>query len=125
MELINKSKKILVLDKNNRMQQVIDEVMKYGEWETATVYDSGAVLNKAKDYHPDVIILDYALIDNDCTVVCQDIKEDAELQAVPIFIVTSYKTKKAQAHYFKCDALFIKPSDMEVLASRMDYLLAS
>lgn len=125
MELMNKHKRILVLDKNNRMQPVVNKVMKYGDWETSTVYDSGVVFDQAKNYHPDVIILDYSLIDNDCAEVCQDFKDDLELQSVPIFIVTSYRTKKAKAHYFNCDALFIKPLDMEVLASRMDYLLAS
>lgn len=125
MELIGNRKKILVLDKNGRMQSVVDEVMKYGEWETLAVYDSAAVYDRAKAYHPDVVILDYMLIDEDCAALCQDFKDDAELSLIPLFIVTGYNTRKARRYYYSCDALFIKPLDMEVLASRMDYLLAS
>ena len=125
MELLGKQKRILVLDKDNRILSVVDEIMNYGDWDVRTTYDPYAVFDIAKIYHPDLIILDYLLLDNDCALICQDFKEDAELQAVPIIIVTAYKTKKANEDSFKCDALFIKPLDMEVLASRIEYLMAS
>lgn len=125
MELINKQKRILVLDKDNRILSVVDEIMQYGDWDVSITYDPYAVFDKAKDYHPDLIILDYLLLDNDCALICQDFKEDAELNNVPVIVVTAYKTRKANPDFFKCDALFIKPLDMTVLASRMEYLMAS
>lgn len=125
MEPIKEQKRVLVLDKDSRMQPVVDELLQHGRWETLTVYDSGSVFEKARTYQPDLILLDYLLLDNDCEAVCQDFKEDPELKAIPIIIITAYRTKRAQANYFNCDALFIKPLDMQVLASRMDYLLAS
>lgn len=57
-------------------------------------------------------------------VICRNLKNDVQLSDIPLIVVTAYKTKKAKADCFKCDALFIKPLDMEVLASRMD-LIAS
>jgi DNA-binding response OmpR family regulator len=125
MELIDKQKRILVLDKDNRILSVVDEIMCYGDWDVAMTYDPYAVYDKAKTYKPDLIILDYLLLDNDCATICQDFKDDAELNNVPIIVVTAYKTRKASADFFKCDALFIKPLDMTVLASRMEYLMAS
>jgi len=125
MEIMDKQKRILVLDKNNRIQSVVDEMLYYADWQVAVTYDPNSVYDKAKTYQPDLIILDYLLLDNDCAVICQDFKDDAELQSVPIIVVTNYKTKKARADFFKCDALFIKPLDMTVLASRMEYLMAS
>ena len=125
MELLSKQKKVLVLDKDNHILSVVDEMMQYGDWNISTTYDPYSVFDNAKVYRPDIIILDYLLLDKDCELICQDFKADSELQNVPIIIVTAYKTKKASADYFKCDALFIKPLDMQVLASRMDYLMAS
>lgn len=125
MELANKQKRILVLDKDNRMVSVVDEMMNYGDWDVSTTYDPYSVYHMAQTYKPDLIILDYLLLDNDCALICQDIKDDANLHDTPIIVVTAYKTRKARADYYKCDALFIKPLDMEVLASRMDYLIAS
>ena len=125
MELLNKQKRILVLDKDSRILSVVDEILCYGNWDVSITYDPYAVFDIAKTYRPDLIILDYLLLDNDCALICEDFKNDAGLQNIPIIIVTTYKTKKAKADFYKCDALFIKPLDMEVLASRMDYLIAS
>jgi DNA-binding response OmpR family regulator len=125
MELLNRQKRILVLDKDNRILSVVDEIMNYGDWEVRTIYDPNSVYDMAQSYQPDLIILDYLLLDNDCEIICQDFRSDMSLSAVPIIIVTAYKTKKVNADSFKCDALFIKPLDMQVLASRMEYLMAS
>jgi DNA-binding response OmpR family regulator len=125
MEMIDKKKRILVLDKDNRILSVVDEVMQYGNWDVSITYDPYAVFNIAKNYQPDLIILDYLLLDNDCALICQDFKDDAQLHDVPVIVVTAYKTRKANPDYFKCDALFIRPLDMTVLASRMEYLMAS
>jgi len=125
MELLNKQKRILVLDKDNRIRSVVDEMLLYGDWDVSVIYDPYSVYDKAQTYRPDLIILDYLLLDNDCATICQDFKDDVDLQAIPIIVVTAYKTRKANADFFKCDALFIKPLDMTVLASRMEYLMAS
>lgn len=125
METLNKQKQILVLDKDNRILSVVDEIRCYGDWDVSITYDPYAVFDKAKNCRPDLIILDYLLLDNDCALICRDFKDDDELRSVPIIIVTAYKTRKANPDYFKCDAIFIKPLDMGLFASRMDYLLAS
>lgn len=125
MESLFKQKRILVLDKDNRILSVVDEIMRFGDYDVSITYDPYAIFDMAKTYQPDLIILDYLLIDQDCALICQDFKDDKELKDVPIIIVTAYKTKKANSDFYKCDALFIKPLDMQVLASRMDYLMAS
>jgi two-component system cell cycle response regulator DivK len=125
MKTTANKKKILILDKNSRMLSVIDDIMYYGDFDVHLTYDPNAVYDKAKLIHPDLIILEYLLLDMDCALVCQDFKEDEQLKGVPIIVVTAFKTKKAQQESYKCDALFVKPLDMELLASRMQYLMAS
>jgi len=125
MELLSTRKKILVLDKDSRMLPVVDDIMNYGDFDIHILYDTNAVYDKARQIHPDLIILDYLLLDNDCAMICQDFKNDIQLEAIPIIIVTAFNTKKVTADSYKCDALFVKPLDMNVLASRIDYLMAS
>ena len=125
MELLSSRKRILVLDKNSRMSSIIDEIMLYGDFDICTVYDPSVVSDKAKMIKPDLIMLDYLLLDDDCVMVCQDLKEDEDLKDVPVIVVTAYRTKKVLSNAYKCDALFVKPLDMNVLASRIDYLMAS
>jgi DNA-binding response OmpR family regulator len=125
MKTAGNKKTILVLDKNSRMLPVIDDIMYYGDFNVHLTYDPNAIYDKAKVINPDLIILDYLLLDADCELVCRDFKDDEQLCNVPIIIVTAFKTKKSQADSYKCDALFVKPLDMEVLASRIEYLMAS
>jgi len=125
MELISKQKKILLLDNGGRMSSVVDEILFYGDFDVHTVYDSDAICEKAMQIKPDLIILDYLLLNNDCEMICQDLKDENLLKDIPVIIVSAYRSKKVQSDAYKCDALFLKPMDMEVLASRIDYLIAS
>jgi response regulator RpfG family c-di-GMP phosphodiesterase len=57
--------------------------------------------------------------------VCNDLKEEAQLSNIPVIVVSAYRSRKVRSDAYKCDALFVKPMDMEVLASHIDYLMAS
>lgn len=125
MEFTGAKKNILVLDKGSRVLTVVDEILFYGDYDLHIIYDPNSVYDKAKSMNPDLIILDYLLLDKDCEEVIKDLKDDDELKDVPVIVVTAYRSKKAIADSYKCDALFVKPMDMDVLASRIEYLMAS
>ena len=109
MNAFNDKKYILVLDKDNRILSVVDDLMHLGNFEVHITYDPNAVYDSAKAMKPDLVILDYLLLNNECQEICRDFKEDADLQSVPIIVVTSYKSKKILAEAYKCEALFVKP----------------
>lgn len=125
MNALQEKKHILVLDKDNRILSVVDDLMHLGNFEVHVTYDPNAIYDSAKSLKPDLVILDYLLLNNECQEICQDFKEDLELTGVPIIVVTSYKSKKIRAEAYKCEALFVKPLDLSLFASRMDYLMAS
>jgi DNA-binding response OmpR family regulator len=125
MELLSSRKRILVLDKNSRMSSVVDEIMFYGDFDVCTIYDPLDVANRAKTLKPNLILLDYLLLDDDCVLICQDLKDDEGLKDVPVIVITAYRSKKVLSNAYKCEALFVKPLDMNVLASRINYLMAS
>jgi len=125
MKTAKKNKRILILDKGSRLMDAVDDLLSTGGWDLSVTFDAEGVYDVAKRYHPDLIVLDYLLLDNDCALVCKDFQDDPELSTVPIIIVTAYKNKKVKAEAYKCDALFVKPLDLELLVSRVDYLMAS
>jgi DNA-binding response OmpR family regulator len=125
MEITSKQKRILVLDNGGRMLSVVNEIMYYGDFDIHIIYDQDVICDKAKAMRPDLIILDYLLLNNDCEQVCNDLKEEKGLENIPVIVVSTYRSKKVCSAAYRCDALFLKPMDMEVLASRIDYLMAS
>ncbi len=125
MEVLVRQKRILILNNGGIMLSVVNEIMKYGDFDVHAVYDPGAVYDEAKLIRPDLVILDYLLLNNECALVCNAINADEQLKNIPVIVVTSYKNKKVRAEAYKCDAIFLKPLDMELFAPRIDYLMAS
>jgi len=118
MELLAKQKRILILDNSGSMLSVVNEIMQYGDFDIHTIYDPNAVYDKASLINPDLIILDYLLLRNDCELICRDIKRDDHLKNIPVIVVTVYKNKKTRSDAYKCDAIFLKPIDMQLFAPR-------
>ena len=52
MELLGRQRRVLVLDKDNRIASVVDEMMWYGDWDVVVTYDPNAVFDKAKACKP-------------------------------------------------------------------------
>jgi PleD family two-component response regulator len=125
MELAKRQKRILVLDNGGRMLPVIEEIMAYGDFDMHVMYDPNYITYRAKELKPDLIILDYLLVNNDCALVCQDLKEEKGLEQIPVIVVARYMTKKIRSESYKCDALFVNTMDMGVIAPRINYLIAS
>ena len=125
MESLSRKKRILVLDNGSRMLSMVDEISCYFDYDIHIIYDVNAIYDKAKLLKPDMIILDYLMLNDDCELTCRDLKQDNELKDIPVIIITVYRSRKVRSDSYKCDALFLKPMDMDVLASRIDYLMAS
>jgi DNA-binding response OmpR family regulator len=125
MEVLKKQKRILVLDNGGRMLPVIEEIMAYGDFDMHVMYDPDGVVERARDLSPDLIILDYLLVNDECGIVCNELKEDDKLAQVPVIVVARYITRKIRSESYKCDALFLNTLDMDVLAPRINYLMAS
>ncbi|MEB0263752.1 MULTISPECIES: response regulator [unclassified Mucilaginibacter] len=125
METLASQKSILILDKDNRILSVVDDIMQLGNYDIHITFDPNAVFDKAKALKPDLVILDYLLLNNECADICRDFKDDAEMHGVPLIVVTAYKTKKTRDDAYNCDALFVKPLDISLFASSVNYMMAS
>ena len=125
MKVLRSMKTILILDKDNRILSVVDDIMYLGNFNVHITFDPNAVYEKAKTLKPDLVILDYLLLNDECAEICRDFKEDHELQSTPLIVVTAYKSKRVPQEAYNCDALFVKPLDVSLFASKVDYLTAS
>lgn len=63
MEPMHSKKRILVLDKDTRVLNAVDEILTLGDWDVSILFDPNAVYDKAKSYKPDLVILDYVLVE--------------------------------------------------------------
>ena len=80
----------------------------------------------AKQYYPDLIILDIMMPDMDGTAVAETLKQDFEMKDIPIIFLTCLLTRKEEARLgHKIDGHFFiaKPFDPEEVLQEIKKLL--
>ncbi len=118
------SKKILVLDDNRDILDIVNEVLSYENFEVRTTSISTNILEMARDYNPDLVILDYLLADGNGGEICKQIKADEGLSHIPVIIFSAYINRNVDYPSFGCEAVIPKPFDLNELVDKVNNLIA-
>ncbi len=89
--------------------------------EAAGAYEA---IQKAEQYHPDLILMDIGLPLLDGLSTATIIKGLKDLTQVPIVVVTAYRDVNDQARDAGFSGVIYKPIDFPALKSILDYHLA-
>lgn len=116
-------KHLLVLDHNNESIGLADEMMYYGYSAVQITSDHNAVYGIAKNNKPDLVILDFLMMDEKVKNVCHNLKQDADLAGVPVIVLSAFMGKQDDIQQYQCDAVFMKPYDDEQVASSIQSLI--
>lgn len=125
MKLLKNRKRILLLDADNSMMDAIGDLLQTGRWEVLITHSAVNVYDQALAYHPDLVVMDYRLLTDKCTDICNRLSNDPLLKPVPVIIISSKRSKKIISAANNCQAIFLKPFDMGTLITGIDYLMAS
>lgn len=116
-------KRILVLDDNQDILDIIHEALIYQEFEVKVTLDSKAFIDIAKDFNPDLIILDYHLTGSNGQEICRRIKTHPSLGHIPVIICSAYIQKDADVSSWECDDVIAKPFGLEELTDKVNNLI--
>ena len=82
--------RILSVEDDVDLQQVIAYALKKKGWEVVYAYDGNDGLEKAKELRPDLILLDMMLPGLNGVEVIEQLKKSAVTQAIPVIVMTAY-----------------------------------
>ncbi|MDT3404692.1 response regulator transcription factor [Mucilaginibacter terrae] len=116
-------KRILVLDDNMDILEVVHEVLTYEQFEVKSTSDSTGIVGVAEEYNPDLIILDFKLMDGNGGDICRTIKSHKQLHKTPVIIFSAYTTNTIDFFSFGCDAVIAKPFDLTDLIGTVNQCL--
>lgn len=86
--------------------------------------ENGAVgIRMARELHPDVIVLDYAMPLMDGVQASLFLKRDASTRTIPILMLTAFR--EALGGRAQCDAYLDKPCSPHAMVDKLRELLAS
>lgn len=118
-------KRILIVDDNKDILDVVEETLTYEKFEVLATSDSDDVPAKAVSFKPDLVLLDYRLGNITGGEICRELKAMPEFSEVPVIIFTAYINRSEELFTYGCDATIEKPFDMSELITKVNDLVKS
>ena len=87
------TKKILVVEDNELNLKLFCDLLRAHDYEAEAVDDGRVAIDRARDYRPDLIIMDIQLPHISGLELIGQLKADEELKHIPIMAVTAYAAK--------------------------------
>jgi DNA-binding response OmpR family regulator len=81
--------KILVVDDENYILHILDFSLGAEGYEVITAEDGEEAVRKAKEHHPDLVVLDVMMPKMDGFEACRAIKRDTELAGTPVILLSA------------------------------------
>lgn len=119
----NGTRRVLVIDNDRETTRLIKILLESkGDYFVLAENDPAKAHQTARDFRPDVILLDIVMPDTDGGEVAARIRNDADLRQTPVIFVTALVTKSEAKNGFQIgDHSFLaKPVDFSELLGTID-----
>ena len=119
------SKKILVVDDNPDILELVKILLERKDYEVETLANGKRTLEIVDSIHPDLIILDIMLGNCDGRDICKDLKSHAESKNIPVIMFSgSHSAKESIGTNCFPDDFLEKPFDIHSLLEKVRRLAA-
>ncbi len=117
------AKRILILDDNQDILDIVHETLTYEEFEVKSTSRSDEVMPLVEDFNPDLVILDYRVAGLNGGELCRQIKAHPDFGDTPVIIFSAYINHNDELLGFGCDAIINKPFDLSELVEKVNGLI--
>lgn len=121
------SNRLLLADDSVTIQKVVGIIFSSEDYELAVVDNGNAALEKAREFHPDIMLVDALMPGIDGYEVCQEIRRDPALKNTPLLLLTGAFEPFDEDKARECgaDDFISKPFDSQSLIESVKKLIAS
>lgn len=118
--------RVLVVDDEVSLAKIMRKQLEVSGFEVLVASDGEEALVKARELHPDLMVLDMMLPKLSGLEVCATMKQDAELRRIPILMVTARAKREDCQTALKqgADAYLAKPFELEDFVENIKRLLS-
>jgi two-component system alkaline phosphatase synthesis response regulator PhoP len=103
--------KILLIDDDPDFVEATRIVLESAGYRVSTAYTGKEGLAKVRAEPPDLIILDIIMPEGDGFMVCEELKRDPELSAIPVMMLTSLSERLPETSYSVAQGLMLEAED--------------
>jgi DNA-binding response OmpR family regulator len=117
------SKRILVLDDNQDILDIVHETLTYEQFEVLSTSNSLEVLPLIEQFTPHLVILDYRVAGTTGGEICKSIKLHPRFSNIPVIIFSAYLNNDDHLLNFGCDSVINKPFNLSELVEKVNNLI--
>ena len=117
------SKRILVLDDNQDILDIVHETLSYEKFDVKSTSESTDVIPLLKQFVPNLVILDYRVAGTNGGELCRQIKLHPDFKHIPVIIFSAYVNHADELSAYGCDAIINKPFDLTELVEKVNLLI--
>src|SRR3989338_2649164 len=123
--LPTRRKKIMLVDDEEVIHDVIKNALKGDKYEIVSLYDGDAAIRDVLKIKPDLIITDITMPGKDGLQVCMEIKNNSDTAVIPVMIVSAHADDQIIEKGFNAgaDDYITKPFSMEEIVSKVEGVL--
>jgi DNA-binding response OmpR family regulator len=111
--------RILVLDDDPGILEVIDLSLTYCGFQVRPMLSGDNVFRMIDDFEPNLIILDYLLTGKNGGEICQDLKSDPLKKDIPVIMLSAHPEAAKRNSEYGCDSFLSKPFDLDRLVTEI------
>ncbi len=114
-------KRILILDDDPGVLEVIDLALTYSGFQVRPLLVSENIFQMVNDFEPHLIIIDYILRGTNGGEVCRQLKNDPSTKQIPIIMLSAYvELDQAIDDSYGHTVFISKPFDLSYLLSKIN-----
>ncbi|WP_298816695.1 hybrid sensor histidine kinase/response regulator [Chloroflexus sp.] len=116
---------VLIVDDDEQMRLLLIEIMAHLNLRLLAAQRGDQALQLARQYQPDLILLDVMMPDMDGFEVCRLLRDDPKLAQIPVVMITGLHDREAKLRGFEAgaDEFITKPFDPGELQARINTVL--
>jgi DNA-binding response OmpR family regulator len=119
MNTVYSPQKILLLDDNRDLLQIVQIILKGQGYETVLASSIEEAMLKIKVHKPALILMDVCLSDKDGYTFCNQLKNDPETGHIRVILMSGEDYNQRMITYAHADDFMQKPFDYNDLVSRV------
>jgi DNA-binding response OmpR family regulator len=121
----NRRRRVLVVEDEDNIALALDYIMAREGYDRDRVSSGAGALERIRETHPDLVLLDVMLPEVTGYEICQSVKLDPDLSDVKILMMTAQGSAigKKKGLALGADGFIAKPFDLTVLRNEVRRLL--
>lgn len=115
--------KILVLDNDEDVLEVLVEALHYSRFDARGLPQSTDIFELIREFEPRIVLIDLAFSGNLTPGLCHTIRNDPDNSNISLIITSAYTLRKNAFIHTSCDFFIEKPFDLALLLEKIKYAI--